>query len=172
MRSAATDARRADRIGGGAASKVAALTSTRVLISAAHVLIAAGFFLPWLGGPFGARETLSGLDVVRLGESAAALDPAIASGARVLAFAAAAIPGTAAAGLAAAWAAPRFGWRLSLAMRLSTWLATATGLGGLVVLVAVALGARSSEGVDGPLFGLYVMAAGLLLALVCLVARR
>ena len=131
-----------------------------------------GFFLPWLGGPFGARETLSGLDLVRVSESAAAVDPTIASGARALAFAAAAIPGTAAAGLAAAWAAPRFGWRPSLAIRLSTWLAVPTGLVGLVLLLAVALGARSSEVVDGPLLGLYVMAAGLLLAIFCLVARR
>ena len=173
MRAAAADRWRISaELRSAFASWVAAAASTRALISLAHLLAVTGFFLPWLGGPFGARETLSGLDLVRVSESVAAVDPALAANARALGFAAAAIPGAAAAGLAAAWLAPRFGWRPSLAIRLSAWLAVLTGLVGLVLLVAIALGARSSEVVEGPLLGLYVMAAGLLLAIFCLVARH
>ena len=172
MRAAAYRWRISAETRGALARKVAAAASTQVLISLAHLLVAAGFFLPWIGGPFGARETLSGLDLVRVSESAAAVDPAIASGARALAVTAAAIPGVAAAGLAAAWAAPRFGWRPGLAIRLSIWLAILTGVVALIPLVAVTLLARSSEVVDGPLLGLYMMAAGPLLAIVSLVARR
>ena len=153
-------------------TRVMAAASTRVPVSLAHLLVATGFFLPWVAGPFGPRETLSGLDLVRVSESAAAVDPEFASRARALAFAAATIPGMAAAGLTAAWVAPRFGWRPDLAMRLSIWLAVLSGVVGLVPLVAITLLARSSEVVGGPLVGLYAMAAGSLLAIISLVVRR
>jgi hypothetical protein len=143
-----------------------------LLASAAHVALLVGFFLPWLVGPYGARDSLSGLDLVRVAETLADAYPEAHAVASALAFATAAVPGLAVAGLALIWITPRLGWQQRAAAGIAAWVAVAIGVAivGLTVLVGRAGG--HSELIDAPGLGLFLMAAALPVAAGALVARE
>lgn len=138
----------------------------RMFLGAGHLLLLAGFFLPWVGGAFGARSGLSGFDLAAIARDVATLEAYDVSGeARGVMFALYALPALALDGLLVA----AFGARMGIPERALRRLAQLLALPALVVATAVAVvsifGARSSMLLDGPAYGLYIelAAAGTLL---------
>lgn len=143
-----------------------------LLASAAHLALLVGFFMPWVVGPFGARDSLSGLDVVRVAETLAGAYPEAHAAASALAFATAAVPGLAVAGLALIWITPRLGWQQRSAAGIAAWAAAAVGVAVVALTVLVALAGGDSELIEAPGLGLFLMAAALPAAAGALVARE
>jgi len=142
------------------------------LASAAHLALLVGFFLPWLVGPFGSRDSLSGLDVVRVAATLAGAYPEAHTAASALAFATAAVPGLAVAGLALIWITPRLGWQQRAAAGIAAWVAVAMGVAVVALAVLVGRAGGDSELIDAPGLGLFLMAAALPVAAGALVARE
>jgi hypothetical protein len=142
-----------------------------LLASAAHLALIVGFFLPWLDGPFGARGSLSGLDVVRVAETLAEAYPEARIAANALATVAAAVPGLAVAALALIWVTPHLGWRRRRSAVLATWVAVVLGTGVVALSILVGYAQHSSDLIDAPGSGLLVMSAALPAALAALLLR-
>jgi hypothetical protein len=130
-----------------------------------HGMMFAGFLQPWVAGQFGARDRLSGLDLVRITDGL--IDHGLAGDAltlpitRVLLFA---IPVAAANGLlllALAWAGLI---ERAHARHLASALAIPTALVVVTAHILLILAARGDTVIDGPAFGLLVTTAGALLA--------
>ena len=136
------------------------LDGATALLAGAHALLLAAFFLPWVGGSFGERSTLSGLELARLSPEAASGDLVAALGPH--AWALYLLPALALDGLLLAL----LGERLGLG-RLARPLSFTFALPG----AAVALVLLATVGLDGsllraPQWGL----ALLLIAIACLAA--
>lgn len=143
-----------------------------VLASAAHLSLLVGFFLPWVVGPFGARDSLSGLDVVRVAETLAGAYPEAHTAATAFAYATAAVPGLAVAGLALIWITPHLGWRRRRSAAIAAWVAIAMGVAVVALIVLVGLAGNGSDLVEAPGRGLFLMSAALPVAAGALMARE
>lgn len=128
-----------------------------MFLCAGHLLLLAGFFLPWVGGSFGARSGLSGLDLAAIARDVAAVDAySVSSEARAMMVALYALPALAVDGLLIS----AFGTRLGLPPRVVGPLAQLLAVPALLLATAVLLlsvfAAHSSVLFDGPAYGLYV----------------
>lgn len=130
-----------------------------------HGMVFVGFLQPWVAGQFGARERLSGLDLARVTDGL--IDHGLAGDAltlpltRVLLFGLPVIAANALLLLALGRA--RILER-SHARHLAFALAIPAALVAVVALVLLVLTATGDGVVDGPAFGILLVAAGALLA--------
>lgn len=130
-----------------------------------HGLVFVGFLQPWVAGQFGARERLSGLDLARVTDGL--IDHGLAGEAltlpitRLVLFA---LPVIAANALLLLTLAQVGVIERSHARHLAFALAIPAVLVAALALVLLVLTASGDGVVDGPAFGLLLVAAGALLA--------
>jgi hypothetical protein len=130
-----------------------------------HGLVFVGFLQPWVAGQFGARDRLSGLDLVRITDGL--IDHGLASDVltlpitRVLLFA---VPVAAANALLLLVLARVGLMERAHARHLVSALALPTAFVVIVAHALLILAARGDSVIDGPAFGLIVTTAGALLA--------
>ena len=130
-----------------------------------HGMVFFGFLQPWVAGQFGARDRLSGLDLVRITDGL--IDHGLAGDVltlpvtRVLLFA---VPIAAANALLLLVLARVGIMERAHARHLVSALALPTAFVVIVAHVLLVLAARGDSVIDGPAFGLLVTTAGALLA--------
>ena len=137
-----------------------------LIAAAGHALVLVAFLLPWVGGEFGPRATLSGLSLARLAGDAAANDlgghGASALALRVALFA---VPVLAVDALAMLGGGSRLGFSTAALHRAAVLFALP------VAAVAAATGAvtlsaaRSSTLIDGLEVGWYLLVVGVAVTL-------
>jgi hypothetical protein len=134
--------------------------------AAGHSLVFIGFLQPWVAGQFGARDRLSGLDLARVTDGL--IDHGLAGDAltlpvtRVLLFGLPVVAANALLLLALAHGGlldRRHARHLAGALAIPAFLVAA------IALVLLVLTAAGDSVVDGPAFGVVLVAAGALLAI-------
>ncbi len=140
-------------------------TVASALSALGHGMIFVGFLQPWVAGQFGARDRLSGLDLARVTDGL--IDHGLAGDAltlpvtRVLLFA---VPVIAANALLMLVLGHVRILERTHARHVAFALAIPAALIALIALALLGLTASSDGVVDGPAFGVLLVAAGALLA--------
>ncbi len=138
-----------------------------LLAAAGHLVILAGFALPWATGEFGARSEFSGVALVRLAEGI--METGLADGTFAMPLARLVlilVPLAAANALLLLILARLRALNRDTARRCAVALAVPVGVTALSALTLLVIAARGSMVLDGPALGLYVTIAGAAMAAV------